>query len=47
MHGQGFLTSLISEGTDDVGLSHQISQSDEQIAAHEKVHPSERANSRR
>ena len=37
MHGQGCLTTLISEGTDDVGLSNQISQSDEQIAAHEVV----------
>jgi len=45
MHGQGCLTTLISEGTDDVGLSNQISQSDEQIAAHEKVLPSVRANS--
>jgi hypothetical protein len=44
MHGQGFLTTLISEGTDVVGLSTQISQSDEQTAAHENVLPSERAN---
>ena len=45
MHGPGFLTTLIGEGTDAVGLSNQISQSDEQIAAHEKVLPSVRANS--
>lgn len=41
MHGQGVLATLISEGTDAVGLSTQISQSDEQIAEHEKVLPSE------
>ena len=45
MHGQGFLTTLFSEGTDAFGLSNQISQSDEQIAAHENVLPSERPNS--
>ena len=45
MDGQGCLTTLISEDTDDVGLSNQISQSDEQIATHEKVLPSVRANS--
>jgi len=45
MHGQGFLTTLIGEGTDAVGLSNQISRFDEQIAAHENALPSDRANS--